>query len=211
VRRRGRLRAKSSYVLAEGLGAGCLHRPLRAARTRRHHERKSQPARFGAKFRTSQQAFPEPGDDRRQVGAAIGRRSMNRESELHNAPSINGHMIELGARHSIAIYERHSMWWVAEFRDGRVEFADAAQWFAFHAGGLRFCHNRRRAILQTSMPLTPEVRKAIERLHCENEVRRPGMLSLLRKLAATGRRRLMSLWRDCVGQSSRRTGGSAEL
>ena len=46
------------------------------------------------------------------------------QSKVHTAPSINGHMIALGAGHSIAIYERNRECYVAEFLDGgeRLEY-----------------------------------------------------------------------------------------
>jgi len=81
---------------------------------------------------------------------------MNAESPMRTAPSINGHMIHLGVGHSIAIYERNGVRWVAEFRDGCGELAHADLWFRSYAGGLRYCHNR-RAALQSSIPLTAEV------------------------------------------------------
>ena len=68
---------------------------------------------------------------------------MNWKSQMSAAPSISGHMIDLGVGHSIAIYERNDVGWVAEFRDGRGEFMYAGAWFRFHAGGLRYCYNRR--------------------------------------------------------------------
>jgi len=73
-------------------------------------------------------------------------------------------MIDLGTGHTIAIYKRNGVCWVAEFRDGRGERDYAGSWFRFHAGGLRYCHNRRRAALESSTPLTPEMLEKIERL-----------------------------------------------
>lgn len=112
---------------------------------------------------------------------------MNTESKACTAPSINGHMIALGAEHSIAIYERNGVCWVAEFCDGRGTLEYANSWFRFHAGGLRYCHNG-RATLQFSAPLTREMLQKIERLHAESDARQERMLAMPRTVAATARR-----------------------
>ncbi|HVO89901.1 MAG TPA: hypothetical protein VMV45_15275, partial [Casimicrobiaceae bacterium] len=93
---------------------------------------------------------------------------MNAESQMRAAAAIDGHMIDLGGGHRIAIYERNGASWVAEFGGGRGEAMFAGAWFRFHAGGLRFCHNR-RAALQRSMPLTAEMLEKIEQLHAESD------------------------------------------
>lgn len=56
---------------------------------------------------------------------------MNAESHVRISPSISGNTIDLGAGHSIALYERNRVSWVAEFRDGRDEFMYAGAWFRF--------------------------------------------------------------------------------
>lgn len=128
---------------------------------------------------------------------------MNAESDTHTAPSINGHMIALGAGHSIAIYQRDGDGYVAEFRDGRVEFMHAGTWFRFHAGGLRYCHNRRTAF-QSAMPLTPEMLEKIERLHRESEARQAMMLAVPRNAART-------VQEFCIGVMSRLRGRAAKI
>src|SRR5689334_7401053 len=75
--------------------------------------------------------------------------------------------VTLGVGHSIAIYERNAGYYVAEFRDGGARLEYAGSWFRFHAGGLRYCHNR-RAALRSSAPLIPEILQKIERLHAES-------------------------------------------
>ena len=59
---------------------------------------------------------------------------MNAESKMRTAPSINGHMITLGAGHSIAIYERNRECYVAEFRDGYGGSRTRAHGSAFTPG-----------------------------------------------------------------------------
>ena len=126
---------------------------------------------------------------------------MNTESKARTAPSINGHMIALGAKHSIAIHERNGEGFVAEFRDGRAELMHAGTWFRFHAGGLRYCHNRRTAF-QSSTPLTPEMLQEIERLHVESEARQKRMLAVPRTVAAAAQHWAISLLSHLRGRES---------
>jgi hypothetical protein len=112
---------------------------------------------------------------------------MNAESKARTAPSINGQIIALGTGHSIAIYDRNGVGYVAEFCEGRGEFMYAGTWFRFHAGGLRYCHNRRTAF-RSSTPMTAEMMERIERLHAESEARQARMLAAPRTVAAPVRR-----------------------
>jgi hypothetical protein len=127
---------------------------------------------------------------------------MNAESNTRTAPSINGHMIALGAGHAIAIYVRNRDGYVAEFRDGRAELMHAGTWFRFHAGGLRYCHNRRTAF-QSSMPLTPEMLEKIERLHRESEARQAMMLAVPRHAAAAAQQFCVSVISRLRGRASK--------
>ena len=111
---------------------------------------------------------------------------MNAESKVRTAPSINGHVIALGAEHSIAIYERNRECYVAEFRDGGGTLEYAGSWFRFNAGALRSLKGR--AALQSSMPLTPEILEKIDRLHAESDARQARMLAVPRSVAAAARR-----------------------
>jgi len=113
---------------------------------------------------------------------------VNTESEVRATASIEGHMIDLDTGHTIAIYKRNGVCWVAEFRDGRGELDYAGSWFRFHAGGLRYCHNRRRTALQSSTPLTSEMLENIERLHVASDACQERMLAVPRTLAAAARR-----------------------
>jgi hypothetical protein len=128
---------------------------------------------------------------------------MNAESKPRTAPSIYGHMITLGVGHSIAIYERNRENYVAEFRDGGARLEYAGSWFRFHAGGLRYCHNR-RAALRSSMPLTPEILEKIERLHAESDAREERVLAVPRTVFAAARR-------YCINVISRLRGHAAKL
>ncbi len=132
---------------------------------------------------------------------------MNAESQMRTAPSINGHMIILGAGHSIAIYERNRECYVAEFRDGYGMLAYTGTWFRFHAGTLK-CYNG-RAALRSSMPLTPEMLEQIERLHRQSEARQERMLAVPGNVAAIAKRCLLGLmsWTRGVASKPGRTVG----
>jgi hypothetical protein len=80
-------------------------------------------------------------------------------------PEIIGHVIHLGDGHSVAIYKRDGVCWIADFQWGVGRLTDAASWFRFHAGVLRHSHGRRAAALDTMAPITPELVERIERLH----------------------------------------------
>jgi hypothetical protein len=130
---------------------------------------------------------------------------MNAESQMRSAPSISGNTIDLGAGHSIAIYERNGGFWVAEFRDGRGEFTYAGQWFRLDAGRLR----HRRAAIRSAAPLTPAMVESIERLHRESEAREERMLAVPRTIAAAVQRywiSLISRIRGCASKTSQTLG-----
>jgi len=112
---------------------------------------------------------------------------MSSELMVSGTPSINGHMIALGAGHSIAIYERNGEHYVAEFRGGRAGFVNAATWFRSYAGSLRYRHNG-RAAADPSITLSPEMLQIIERLHAESEARQERVLALPRTVAAAAQR-----------------------
>jgi hypothetical protein len=117
---------------------------------------------------------------------------VNGKSEVRTASPTNGHVIDLGAGHSIAIYERNGVSWVAEFRDGRGEIMYAGAWFRLDSRCLRYCHDRRTG-LQPSTPLTPDMLDNIERLHVESEARQKRILALPRIVALVARRYWISL------------------
>ena len=120
------------------------------------------------------------------------------------APSINGHMIDLDAGHSIALYERNGVCWVAQFRDGRGEFTYASTWFGGYAGGLWSCHHR-RASLESSRPLNTAMLAKIERLHAESEARQERLLALPRQFVSTVKRCVLRLKSWSRGVASKTT------
>ena len=100
----------------------------------------------------------------------------------------------------IAVYQRGGVCWVAEFRDGHGELHDAAVWFRFHAGALRYCHNRRLAALKSDMPLIPEMLEKIEHLHRASEAREERLLPVPRTVAAAARRWAIGLMSHLRGR-----------
>lgn len=90
---------------------------------------------------------------------------MNTHFENAAPNSIDGHLLQLGDGHEVAIYTRDGVFWVAEFRDGRSELHDASSFFRFHAGSLRYSIRRHAAVVESAAALTPEVLERIERLH----------------------------------------------
>lgn len=127
---------------------------------------------------------------------------MNMEFQAPDSPSINGHMFDLGAAHSIAIYERNGDWYVAEFRHGRGAFMSAGTWFRFHAGCLSYCHNG-RAALRSSVPLVPRMLQKIERLHRESDARQARMLAAPGNVARSVKGCVLSLLSRARGISPR--------
>jgi hypothetical protein len=125
---------------------------------------------------------------------------MNTESKART-PSINGHMITLGAGHSIAIYERNRECYVAEFLDGGGRLEHAGSWFRFNAGALRCLSGR--AALQSSMPLNPEMLQKIERLHRASEARAERRRAVLRSVAAAAQRWAISVMSRLRGGESK--------
>lgn len=79
--------------------------------------------------------------------------------------AISGHVIHVSDGHSVAIYQRNGVCWVADFQWGAGQLVDAASWFRFHAGVLRYSHRRRAEALETMTPISPELAEQLERLH----------------------------------------------
>jgi len=90
---------------------------------------------------------------------------MKDDLDASTTPVVEGHVLHLREGYDVAIYKRNGAGWVAEFRDGRGELVDAALWFQFHAGSLRYSFGNRAAALNSASEITPELRAQIERLH----------------------------------------------
>jgi hypothetical protein len=102
-------------------------------------------------------------------GHLIVEAHMNAQPETEVQASIEGHVIDRGSAHSIAMYERDGVSWVAEFRGGRGELMNANTWFYFHSERLGYWHRRRACKSVQPLPLWMLVE--IERLHRDREAR----------------------------------------
>jgi hypothetical protein len=90
---------------------------------------------------------------------------MNDNRHTSTSTVNEGQLLRLREGHQVAIYKRDGVNWVAEFRNGRSELFDAAWWFYFHLGSLRYSHGIREAALDSATAITPEILAKIERLH----------------------------------------------
>lgn len=108
--------------------------------------------------------------------------------------SIDGHLLQLGERHAVAIYRRDGVPWVAEFRDGGSELLDPATFFRSHFGTLRYSGRRHAAALESARALTPEVLERIERLHQQFEARDASMQDACGAVLASLKRWNRDLW-----------------
>jgi hypothetical protein len=66
--------------------------------------------------------------------------------------AIVGNIIHIGDGQSVEIYRRDGVCWVADIQGGVGQLVDAASWFRFHAGVLRYSHSRRAAALESMTP-----------------------------------------------------------
>jgi hypothetical protein len=98
--------------------------------------------------------------------------------------SIDGHLLQLGEGHEVAIYTRDGVFWVTEFRDGGSELLDAATFFRFHAGVLRYSIRRRATAFECATALTPEVLERLELLHRQLEAQDAKILDTARAVVA---------------------------
>jgi hypothetical protein len=97
---------------------------------------------------------------------------MDAKPETRTGASINGYVIGRGGAHSVAIYERNGVSWVAEFRgDDGGELMNANRWFYFHAERLGYWHLRQG--YRSAKPLPARMLEDIERLHRERDAREP--------------------------------------
>jgi hypothetical protein len=102
---------------------------------------------------------------------------MKDDLPVGTSPLVEGHVLHLREGYEVAIYKRNSVGWVAEFRNGRGELFDAALWFQFHAGSLRYSLGDRAAALNSASAITPELLAQIERLHRRAENTPPSALA----------------------------------
>jgi len=78
---------------------------------------------------------------------------------------IQGQLLRLSARREVAIYLRGGQLWVADFIDGHGELVDPETWFRFNCASPDTRPARRRMLLESALPLSPEIVTKIEHLH----------------------------------------------
>lgn len=113
---------------------------------------------------------------------------MNAHSEGAVPTSIDGHLLQLGEGHDVAIYTRGGLCWVAEFKNARGELFNAGTFFRFHAEALRYSRRPHGSASASGTALTAEVLERIERLHQQLEARDARILRAGIALVATVRR-----------------------
>lgn len=100
--------------------------------------------------------------------------------------AISGNVIHLGEGRRVAIYQRDGVCWVADFQGSTGQLVDAASWFRFHAGVLRYSHGRRRAALDAMTPISPELAAQIQLLHRSRNAAPERPKSFLASVVARG-------------------------
>jgi hypothetical protein len=101
------------------------------------------------------------------------------------ARSIQGQLLRHNERREVAIFLRNGRLWIADFIDGEGKLFDAPTWFRFNCGALASPQARRRMVLESAVPLSPELVARIGRLHDAATTRKRGaVLRLLEAIAA---------------------------
>lgn len=114
---------------------------------------------------------------------------MNIDSKPGLATSIQGQLLRQSERREVAIFLRDGALWVADFIDGEGKLIDATTWFRFNCGALSSPHARRRMVLESAIPLSPELVARIGRLHGPATMRTRGALGWLLEVMAAHQRR----------------------
>lgn len=113
---------------------------------------------------------------------------MDAQREDCSLSAITGNILHLSERHTVAIFRRDGLCWVADFQDDCSELTDAASWFRAMPGVLRYSHSRRAAALETMTMMTPEFIEKIERLHRQAVLREASMGQAFAAVPAAVRR-----------------------
>jgi len=130
-----------------------------------------------------------------------------RIDRVRAAPTpLQGQLLRRSERREVAIFLRDQALWIADFIDGDGELVDATTWFRFNCGDLTNAHARRRMVLESAIPLSPDLVARIRRLAPPEVGRNVGPLGRLadfivghlrpRRLVA----RIAARWRRCRGR-----------
>ena len=95
------------------------------------------------------------------------------------AGSIQGQLLRHSDRREVAIFLRDGALWVADFIDGEGELIDATTWFRFHCAAPSSPHGRRRMVLESAVPLSPDLVARIRHLYASAPTRKRGGISRL--------------------------------
>jgi hypothetical protein len=110
---------------------------------------------------------------------------LNIEAEPGFARSIQGQLLRHNERREVAIFLRNGRLWIADFIDGEGKLVDAPTWFRFNCGAISSPHARRRMVLESAVPLSPELVARIGRLHGAATKRKRGAVVRLLEAIAT--------------------------
>ena len=112
------------------------------------------------------------------------------------ARSVQGQLLRRSERREVAIFLWHGALWVADFIDGEGMLIDATTWFRFNCGALASPYARRRMVLESAIPLSPDLVARIGRLRDPTKVHKRGVLVWL--LDATSAIRARRRWAAMV-------------
>jgi hypothetical protein len=112
--------------------------------------------------------------------------NINPKSEC--AASIRGQLLRRSERREVAIFLRDGALWVADFIDGEGSLIDATTWFRFNCGAPSSLQARRRMILESATPLSPELVARIGRLRDPAPIGNDGAVGRPGAIAAHQRR-----------------------
>ena len=117
--------------------------------------------------------------------------TLKTDVELQLANRIQGQLLRQSERREVAIFLRNGALWVADFIDGEGMLIDATTWIRFNCGTLVSPQARRRMVLESAIPLSPDLVARIRRLGDPGKTHKRG--AVVRLLEATsairGRRR----------------------
>ena len=123
--------------------------------------------------------------------------------------TVQGQLLQLDEHHAVATYMRDGTSWVAEFRGDAGALTDAATWYRFHAGELRYSHRRRAAALRSATALTPEIIEKIGQLHRRADVKDTRIAAGAVAALVTMRRHWIEMTAPLRGVPSTRSAGRA--
>lgn len=92
---------------------------------------------------------------------------MDARPDLVDVEPVQGHLLCLSQRRSLAFHVRDGMSWVADFTDGVGELLEATVWFRDKCGSIAVTYPRRCLTLESSVPIPSSMFEQIEALHRE--------------------------------------------